>query len=395
MRVEDRLDPGRRPLLGEVLRRQAAEGAHEGGGVPRQVDGEAIGAPLVRSRQRVGQRRDGQRHRPGRECDDRQAGHVGGTAQAERAREPLERTVGGIEAGGYDERLQREPRPEIAVHVVRQLVREDHFDLVVGVGLEQRVRQQDAAGATDADERGVGLAGTVTKAPLEDAAHRRPRLPRQRDEPRRERRTVERPEVVEDRKQPHRGGPDHRDEQRGKQHGRREPPPLRAHRNQRRHQQRRRYGQHAADHHRLEVGQPPVRAALRRQSVAPLERDAAVIRERERQQFVKGEDDRGKGRSHREPRKPEGGFQHPDQRAAGAADDQEDEKQNPDRSGGERSAALQPVVQRRLVFVRHRAVRTRRVWGRGARGARAGLAPRPHRRCRAAPRGCHRWWSAA
>ena len=52
---------------------------------------------------------------------------------------------------------QRRP-PDVAVHVVRELVRDDDFDFVHCQRLEQRIGQDDAAGPPDAAQRRVGAA---------------------------------------------------------------------------------------------------------------------------------------------------------------------------------------------------------------------------------------------
>ena len=60
------------------------------------------------------------------------------------------------------------------MHVVRELVRQDHLDFVVRVLRQQRIRQQDPPRAAEAGERGIRLPGAVAQSPLEDTEHARP-----------------------------------------------------------------------------------------------------------------------------------------------------------------------------------------------------------------------------
>jgi hypothetical protein len=64
-----------------------------------------------------------------------------------------------------------QPLQDVAVDVVRHLVRQDDLDLVVRVVGQQRVRQQDPAGAARADQRGVRPPRLLAQPPLEHAQH--------------------------------------------------------------------------------------------------------------------------------------------------------------------------------------------------------------------------------
>ena len=86
MAVEQPLDDLRRMLLGQVLRAEPAHRRDERAGIPRQVEREAIGAPLVGARHGVRDRHHHERHGAGREQQQRQPGGVGRVPQPERDR---------------------------------------------------------------------------------------------------------------------------------------------------------------------------------------------------------------------------------------------------------------------------------------------------------------------
>ena len=110
-----------------------------------------------------------------------------------------ERALGDEEADRTTPPLQRHAAPQIVVDVMRQLVREHDFNLVVGVIGEQGVREQDAAGAAHARQGGVGFLGVRAQRPFVDAADPRAGADRQLHQPVDQRRSLERLERVEDR----------------------------------------------------------------------------------------------------------------------------------------------------------------------------------------------------
>ena len=95
------------------------------------------------------------------------------------------------------------PFPDVAVHVVRELVREDNLDFVVRVFGQQRIRDDDAPCLPDAGQRRIRFFGLVAQPPLEDAHHPRARAIGQRDETLHERLAIERLEFIEERQQQH------------------------------------------------------------------------------------------------------------------------------------------------------------------------------------------------
>ena len=78
-----------------------------------------------------------------------------------------------IEAGDDQHALERDALPDVAVHVVRDLVRQHDLDLVVRVLGEHRVRDEDPPRAAEPGERGVGLLRLLAEAPLVGAEHAR------------------------------------------------------------------------------------------------------------------------------------------------------------------------------------------------------------------------------
>ena len=67
------------------------------------------------------------------------------------------RCDGEKEAGDDQHALEGDAFPDVAVDVVRDLVREHHLDLVVGKLREHRVGDEDPARAAEAGERGVAF----------------------------------------------------------------------------------------------------------------------------------------------------------------------------------------------------------------------------------------------
>ena len=110
---------------------------------------------------------------PAASSDQRQRGQIGGSRDAEDARRARRRRRARRAAPAATiSALDRQRRPDVVMDVVRDLVREDHLDLVVGVVLEQRVGHQDAARPSDADQRRVRPRRLLAEPPLERAEHR-------------------------------------------------------------------------------------------------------------------------------------------------------------------------------------------------------------------------------
>ena len=198
MRVEQHLDQAGRLLFGEILCRQPLHRGDERRRVPRHRQRVAIGAALVRARERV-------RHRHQRQRDRARGEHAAAAAPRRRPcprrpsarRKRAEHEIGHEAAERDQHGLDDDRRPDIAIDVMRELVRQDHFDLVIRVLGQQRVGQEDAPRAPDAGQRGVRLLGAIAEPPFEDAGDARPgpvgqghepiaeRVPRQRRDRRR------------------------------------------------------------------------------------------------------------------------------------------------------------------------------------------------------------------
>jgi len=117
------------------------------------------------------------------------------------------------------------------VHVVRQLVRQHHFDLVVGVCGQHGVRHQNAPGAAEAGERGVGLGRLLGEAPLVGAENPRAGALRKREEARPQVLTAQRPEGEKQRQQQDGGEVGQADDQHREHRAGRRPPAIRRHAN--------------------------------------------------------------------------------------------------------------------------------------------------------------------
>ena len=116
-------------LFGEVLGAQPPHRGDERAGIAGEIEREAIGASFVRPGHRVRDRQHGERHRSGREKQQRQTGDVGGAPKAERQRQPVEHTRRQIEADDNQHAFEHDALPDVAVHVVSQLVRQHDLDL--------------------------------------------------------------------------------------------------------------------------------------------------------------------------------------------------------------------------------------------------------------------------
>jgi hypothetical protein len=101
------------------------------------------------------------------EHQQRQRGEIAGTGRAGAAA----RVRRARQSAAADDRprLERQRRPDVVVHVMRDLVRQDHLDLVVRVVLQQRVGDEDAPRAAGADQRRVRPRRLLAEAPLSSA----------------------------------------------------------------------------------------------------------------------------------------------------------------------------------------------------------------------------------
>ena len=148
--VEQPLHELRRMLFGEVLR---AEPAHR-----RDERARDCASGRARSDRRSARRRATSRARPAPSRATRRRPPA--AAAAGRRRRPTPRRPSGpasalqharreIEAGQNQHALERDPLPDVAVHVVRDLVREHDFDFLVRVLGQHRVRHEDPPRAAE------------------------------------------------------------------------------------------------------------------------------------------------------------------------------------------------------------------------------------------------------
>ena len=70
-----------------------------------------------------------------------------------------------------DSRLDEDTFQNVPVHVMPEFVRENGFDFVVGIIIQQSVGENDAAGGAESGERGVSLLAFLGKMPLIDTPH--------------------------------------------------------------------------------------------------------------------------------------------------------------------------------------------------------------------------------
>ena len=196
-------------------------------GIARQVEREAIGAALVS--------RATSRARPAPSTSDTapaassRSGRPATSATprspsgaAERAQQPRRE----IEPGQDQRALEDNPLPDVAVHVMRELVRQDDLDLLVGVFGEHRVRHEDPPRRAEAGQRRIGFLGLVGEAPLVRAEHARTRAFGERQQPRAQRVAIERLHRVEQRQQQHRRQIGQADDQQREHQAGRQPPAL-------------------------------------------------------------------------------------------------------------------------------------------------------------------------
>ncbi len=126
-------------LVGQVLRPQATHRRHERLRIPRQVERKPVGTALVRTRQPVDHRHRHQAPRAHRQQQRRQPGHISDPANAEVPGDRQQGDVPGQQRARGQHRIDAQHPPQVAVHVMRKLVGQDHLDLVIGILREQRV----------------------------------------------------------------------------------------------------------------------------------------------------------------------------------------------------------------------------------------------------------------
>ena len=93
---------------------------------------------------------------------------------------------------------------DVPEDVVADLVGEDDFDLVGGELVQQRIAQEDAAGAAQSGQHGVGLHGLVAEGHAVDALDRQAGARGQPADPRGQFGVVEPLDLVEQRQDQHR-----------------------------------------------------------------------------------------------------------------------------------------------------------------------------------------------
>ncbi len=234
-------------LLRQILRRQAFHRRDECGRIARERQREAIGAALIRARHRVRDRDHDERHSAGREHEQRQAGDVSHAAQREHRREAGQRARCEVEAREDQRALEDNPLPDIAVHVMRELVREDDFDFLVGVLGQHRVGDEDAPRGAEPRERRVRLAGFLAQSPFIRAKHLCARAIGETQQTRMQRFAFERLDAIEQRQQQHRREIGEADDEQREDRARRHPPAAWRQPDQRVDDRRARRRQHEAD----------------------------------------------------------------------------------------------------------------------------------------------------
>ena len=183
-------------------------------------------------RQRIERRRQQESEDGHHQDNQRQVGEV--VQPRIEGREPVARQseaqhqVCEPEAQERNADLHQDPRPHVAPHVMPQLMRQHRLDFVVGVALEERVGENDAAGPADSHEGGVRLLRFLRELPLIDPAHPRAGPFAQSRESLAQSIIVERLELIEERKQHDWRELDDEQEQAHKHRPRNHPPALRS-----------------------------------------------------------------------------------------------------------------------------------------------------------------------
>ncbi len=290
-------------ILREVLRAEPAHRGNERRRVAREIEGEAIGAPLERTRHGVRDRQHQERHGAGRQQQQRQAGHIVDAAQADRLRQRPQHDRREIEPRQQQHALEDDALPDVAVNMVRELVREHDLDLVVRVLGQHRVGHENPTGGTETRERRVRFLRLAAEAPLVRAEHARAGAVCHGQQPAAERLAFERLHGVKQRQEDDgrevgEGDDDEREQDAGF-----EPPPHRRLPNQPVDGADSGPAQYQADGQRLRLIAHPGSRRLRRERVAALEKVAAVETEGQAAEFVdqREEDDVTDDRGARQP----------------------------------------------------------------------------------------------
>ena len=113
--------------------------------------------PLERARHRVRRRHHHERHRSAASSSSGSPATSSDAAQPGRAGQRRQHPRREIEAGDNQRALEDNALPDVAVHVVRDLVRQHDLDLVVRVFREHRVGDQDPPRAAEPGQRRIGL----------------------------------------------------------------------------------------------------------------------------------------------------------------------------------------------------------------------------------------------
>ena len=100
-----------------------------------------------------------------------------------------------------DASLHEDTFRDMTVDVMSEFVRQDGFNLVGGVVVEQGVRQDDASRIAEAGERRIGLLALFRQSPAVDAANPRPGALAEHDQPAFQLFVVQRLKLIEDGKQ--------------------------------------------------------------------------------------------------------------------------------------------------------------------------------------------------
>ncbi len=183
----------------------------------------------------------------------------------------------GREADHQQRGLCRHGREDVVVSMVRQLVRQHDLDLVVGIVGDERVREEDAACSPHAYERGIGTTRLFAERPLIDAECRQAGACRQRAQPLLQRRPVEWPETIEQRKKCNRRQMREQQDREAKSNRGHQPPLIGPPSNRVIEELGAGNRQRHEDERSLSLIAQPGRCCLLCQAVSPFENDATVV----------------------------------------------------------------------------------------------------------------------
>ena len=223
MAVEQPLHDLRGMLFGEVLR---AEPAHR-----RDERGRVAASARARSGRRSARRRATWRARPAASAATRRRRPAAAAAarptsaglrKPERRRDPAAAARdAAIEAGENQRALEDDPFPDVAVHVMRELVRQHHLDLLVRVLGQHRVRHENPPRPADAGQRRVRLLRLRRRVPIRRRRARARRASASASSRAPQRVALERLDAVEQRQQEHRRQVGEADDEQGEERRRR------------------------------------------------------------------------------------------------------------------------------------------------------------------------------